>query len=741
MQGSSISSPDTYDSSSSSSTTSVSDMLQLDDRDKVIVSERNSMCSTVNYPTWWDSCGGLPGFLLSLNDISEPGETGEASPFVLHGPSEVHQFLSSMRHFTYHTNVNLTVQGYTSAEAPVFVDENICVTPVVVSLVKNSFKKRKHENINRGTNARPLKEDRANTSPHWYSHVSNDTSFVVENAMYNTPAPLEPDKPELFISYIVQSHPTPGKFDAAKAKSLGITKGLDCGRLARGEPVTLENGKTVYPKEVIGPSIPGSSFFIIHCPNELVIDLVIENHKWTNAPKPVCVIHSVTPEVYKNPRYQSWISSFPSEVSHLIASTEVNEVINYPRSAVAIATLNLLDSKVFPLGFNCYEVKNVQKNNRIAFAKPKLRFTFGKKTGIDDSEVGVSIEELKDKILKEKPDYKSFVEEAQKYVSDKPKAPSFAGSDIQICTLGTGSAMPSLYRNVSSTYVRIPVDKKCMEDSAISMKNILLDCGEGTLGRLSRQYGDNLKYEIASLRWIYISHMHADHHAGVIGVLKAWTKYSDGRSKLFITAPPQFEFWLLEYSRIDYLPLSNIVFISNSALRTDRKPSALESSRLSSLFKEFDLVSFRTVPAIHCPYSYCMEITNSSGWKIAYSGDTRPSEDFANIAKDSTLLIHEATLEDSMHEIAIKKQHSTYSEALEVAKKAGTKNVILTHFSQRYPKLPDIDISTEDLHIALAFDGMTLKISDISMFRYFGKPLAYLFNEENLKEESDPLKF
>lgn len=58
------------------------------------------------------------------------------------------------------------------------------------------------------------------------------------------------------------------------------------------------------------------------------------------------------------------------------------------------------------------------------------------------------------------------------------------------------------------------------------------------------------------------------------------------------------------------------------------------------------------------------------------------------------MLVHyplQATFEDGLVEEAIARNHRTIKEALEVGDSAGAYRVILTHFSQRYPKVPALD--------------------------------------------------
>ena len=50
--------------------------------------------------------------------------------------------------------------------------------------------------------------------------------------------------------------------------------------------------------------------------------------------------------------------------------------------------------------------------------------------------------------------------------------------------------------------------------------HIVLDCGEGTLGQLTRSVGAaNIDAVLADIKLIFISHMHADHHTGLIRLL------------------------------------------------------------------------------------------------------------------------------------------------------------------------------------------------------------------------------
>ena len=93
----------------------------------------------------------------------------------------------------------------------------------------------------------------------------------------------------------------------------------------------------------------------------------------------------------------------------------------------------------------------------------------------------------------------------------------------------------------------------------------------------------------------------------------------------------------------------------------------------------------------HCPGARAVTMSFPSGFKVSYSGDCRPSEKFARAGRGSTVLIHEATFDEELADDAMAKNHSTIREAIEVGVLMEAKCLMLTHFSQRYQKLPVLD--------------------------------------------------
>ena len=117
----------------------------------------------------------------------------------------------------------------------------------------------------------------------------------------------------------------------------------------------------------------------------------------------------------------------------------------------------------------------------------------------------------------------------------------------------------------------------------------------------------------------------------------------------------------------------------------------LRSASNDALRKATGLSDMAACQVPHCWNAQAVSFTFPTGFKFSYSGDCRPSKDFAKIGKGSTVLLHEATFDDELQGDAEAKKHSTTSEAIGVGLAMGAQRVILTHFSQRYQKIPIMD--------------------------------------------------
>ncbi|GLE07033.1 hypothetical protein PINS_up016902 [Pythium insidiosum] len=314
----------------------------------------------------------------------------------------------------------------------------------------------------------------------------------------------------------------------------------------------------------------------------------------------------------------------------------------------------------------------------------------------------------------------------------------------RVTFLGTGCAIPSKYRNVTGIHLEFPDDgdsdtnsnSKSSDttsdnsaDEDVAWSGMMLDCGEGSLGQLYRcTNGDERRLQtlVRRLKCVWISHNHADHHLGLLRLLsyrQSLGRNVDGErealSPLMVIGPTPVEHWLKEYAAVDasiagsYTFVDDYCFNDQDARYNDQATAEIALATRSWLLRELHITSFECVPVEHADPSYAVVFTWKCEVKIAFSGDCRPSEVLAARAKDAFLLIHEATFDDSLDEDASTKAHSTTVEALDVGRAANAQHIVLTHFSQRYPKVSSMLNSSPGSDAMTAVDLLSLRFSEL----------------------------
>ncbi len=184
-------------------------------------------------------------------------------------------------------------------------------------------------------------------------------------------------------------------------------------------------------------------------------------------------------------------------------------------------------------------------------------------------------------------------------------------------------------------------------------------------------------------------------------------------------------------------------------------------------------VNLHSIPVEHCPNAFGLLLTlripdmrdnvpdsNDSFFNLCYSGDTRPSNNLVqacnyhmnqgnhinNIHQHNrmiSLLLHEATFDDDDRgrSEAIKKRHSTVKEAIEISDQMNAKSCLLTHFSQRYPRLPpSYKQLSERQGLGSAFDGMLIPLYESILPRLLqavGLEIGKLLLHSSDQEDND----
>jgi len=97
------------------------------------------------------------------------------------------------------------------------------------------------------------------------------------------------------------------------------------------------------------------------------------------------------------------------------------------------------------------------------------------------------------------------------------------------------------------------------------------------------------------------------------------------------------------------------------------------------------------------------------GQKFAFVMDTRLCEGVDALAEGCDLLVIESTFLDGDHQLAADHGHLTAGQAGRVAREAGVRHLVLTHFSQRYPDSGAFETEAR----AAGFDGELTVAQDL----------------------------
>ena len=295
---------------------------------------------------------------------------------------------------------------------------------------------------------------------------------------------------------------------------------------------------------------------------------------------------------------------------------------------------------------------------------------------------------------------------------------------MDIWTVGTSSAVPTAKRALACNMINYDGER------------ILFDCGEGAQRRIMMD-----KLGLMKISKIFISHWHADHFSGLLGLIQ--TMEMEGREKpLYIYGPPRTEEFterildtgyfnrnydifvedLVEGDAIvgegyEVRPFEvehgvnafGFVFEEHSEVKANKEK--MKQLGLDASPKVGELKEGKTVQHDGEEIEPEQVVDKVPGRKIVYSGDTAMCSITVEKSMDADLLIHEATC---LHElIEDRKGHTSAKQAAAIADKADVEQLVLTHFSRRYRGQEDklLDEAQEVFeNTVLAEDGRHFEI-------------------------------
>lgn len=287
---------------------------------------------------------------------------------------------------------------------------------------------------------------------------------------------------------------------------------------------------------------------------------------------------------------------------------------------------------------------------------------------------------------------------------------------FELTILGCNSALPTANRFQTAQVLNV------------SERFFLIDCGEGTQIQLRR-----FKSSLQRINHIFISHLHGDHFIGLPGLISSMAllgrtkplhiyghqplkEYVDYHTKLF-GGRMEFEivFHLNEPQKPTLLFEDKVVSVYSFPLWHGAMPTAgflfKEKPRLANLNKE-------KLAAYKIPVSQMQRIREGADFiteqgecipnralvnpapqprSYAYCSDTRYDERLVPIVKGVDLLYHEATFSEQEQELAKKRSHSTAKQAATIAKKAEVGQLLIGHYSARYPDVTVLEQQAQSI--------------------------------------------
>ncbi|KAL3822251.1 hypothetical protein ACHAXA_005884 [Cyclostephanos tholiformis] len=574
------------------------------------------------------------------------------------------------------------------------------------------------------------------------------------------------------VSYLFTTPPLPGRFLVDRARALGVPRGPLYAQLKAGKNITFidpntNEERTVRSGECVAESSPGAGVAVVYCPTLEVLNELRETETFralesrrtsgggvkSRGHAVLDVMVHLTPKsVFRDPTYRFWCKSFGTDVDHVTlhaVETLEERIIDDDDSPFVSGTIggirrSIVNNKLYPMPSitrtNSRVDGIVECDNSDSGVLPTIKgcpmmdyiLIPRSRRGVNRSTLRSLYSTTTINDLEGQVNESGAVKIAASVSSEGCNDCGIddGGNDLgELIFTGTGSAVPCKHRNVTGMYLRMT-----------NGNSLLLDVGEGTMGQLFRSWKstlpsdriaiDEFRSRVRCIKAVWISHPHADHHLGLLRLLSERAAILN--DPIVLMAPTDMFAFLKEYEWVapeiihSYLPVDCCDMLHGRAHPLGKR-----------LYDELGITNCMSIPVAHCIRSYAVVIDGTSFGRVAYSGDCRPSVRFADVGLGTDLLIHEATFEDGMENDAVLKRHSTVGEAIDIASKMNAKSLVLTHFSQRYPKIPPMKRSNHketQIPIVFAFDFMRLTPGSIELAAKVTPALRMLYPEAAVEE-------
>ena len=602
-------------------------------------------------------------------------------------------------------------------------------------------------------------------------------------------------------------------FNKKKALDLGLKPGPLFGKLAKGETITLDNGKIITLKDVSDEPLPSSSLAILYIPTEEHMNQIIKNDlvdKYINKKLGENYIYNIKLIVHicpkfsiiNNEKYISFMASFGKDVEHIIECPEINQQFMYNEGKMKIQSLlNKVSNILFPnVAFNEEETKSSLVNKKEIFENLLLNNGINIDESIPGREYIMYPPDKKGFVIKglyqgnpfyfNSEEYKNFLKNISDIkinnIDNKLSQLSQNLQSPKVTFLGTSSMKPGKFRNVSAILIENKVNS--------SSKYILFDCGEGTFQQIYEKFGKEITSKILlNINLIAISHKHGDHMLGLMKLIKEIDKllietkldrnkiinekvyiyivvpstiidFVKGSIELDIEYKEYFKVYdcnvfnvnevqyykenlLLDNPNENFVDIAKLSPINDYQKLCEKINSFRNKPELKSIYEDFLNkfgALFNTIEVFHCEESFGFFIENNLSkedplyYKISFSGDTRPNNNFFNYSMHSTLFIHEGTFDSDMTEDAEEKMHSTVGQAIDIGENNLSKYIALTHFSPRYIKTYPYKEEFDKKKILFTNDYLSFYLYELPVAYKYLKPFDEIINaiEGNKKKKN-----